>query len=438
MMMTSRKGCLCGAASVTAILALLASAGTAHASGFQVRETSGTLQGSSYAGMSTLSTDASTIFYNPANVGHFDETSYSTGASLIIPVAKAKNINATNGTLTTVTGGPSTYKDMAQDALVPNAHAVWKLNEQINLGVSIASPWGLVTDNDADFAGRFFGTTSKIKTINIKPVAAYRFENGLSIGAGPQIQHFDAALSRAVPSLNGNQTEGNAKVSGDDVGYGWTAGMNWQLRPDTRLGIAYNSEIHHELEGDIKFDDAAKSLATPYIDRKTKAKVTTPEAVAFGVSHDLTNQWTVMADTQWTNWNSVDSLVFRYDGLTNNSNPNSGSSTDVYNWGSSWFGTVGARYQYDENWAFTGGVAFDESPVTTRDRNVRLPDSDRYWVSLGMSYKVADWTDISLGYTHVFAKDARVDHGTGGALGRFQADYEASVDIIALQANFKF
>lgn len=432
-----KKGCLLGAASATTILYALATAGTAHASGFQVRETSGTLQGSSFAGMSTLSTDASTMSYNPGTVGQYKETSYSAGVTVIRPVAKAKNTLATDGTLTTIAQTGGGYKDMAQDAAVPNAHAVWKLNDQINLGVSITAPWGLVTDNDSDFAGRFFGTTSKIKTVNIKPVVAYRFDNGLSIGAGPQVQRFDASLSKAVAALGGAKAEGNSTVEGDDIGYGWTAGLNWELTNDTRVGMSYNSEVEHKLEGKIKFDSAAKGLITPYIDRKTTAKITTPESIAFGASHDITDQWTIMGDVQWTNWNSVGELVFNYDGLINNSLATSGSTTEYYNWGTSWFGALGARYQYDENWAFTGGLAYDETPIKTRNRNVRLPDSDRYWVSFGTTYKVADWVNVNLGYTHVFADTARVDH-TSAALGNYSADYDAKVDIIALQANFKF
>lgn len=68
---------------------------------------------------------------------------------------------------------------------------------------------------------------------------------------------------------------------------------------------------------------------------------------------------------------------------------------------------------------------------------MRLPDSNRYWVSLGATYKATDWADVTLGYTHIFADEARVDHASA-ALGNYAADYEARVDIIALQANFKF
>ena len=430
-----KKSCLWGAASGTAILCALATVGTAHASGFQVRETSGTLQGSSFAGMTTLSTDASTISYNPGTVGQYKETSYSAGITIIRPVARATNMQASGGTVTTVSQSGGTSSEMAQDAAVPNAHAVWKLNENMNFGVSVTAPWGLVTDNESDFAGRFFGTTSKIKSVNIKPVLAYRFDNGLSIGAGPQIQRLDASLSKAVPNIIG-AGEGNAEISGDAIDFGWTAGLNWEVVEGTRVGLSYNSEVKHNLEGKIDFDTAAEGIN--YVDRNATAKVVTPEAIAFGISHDLTDQWTVMADTQWTNWNSVGALNFLYDGQTNSTvGASSAYTVEQYNWGSSWFGTLGARYQHDESWSFTGGVAYDETPIKTRNRNVRLPDSNRYWVSLGATYKAAYWADLTLGYTHIFAHEARVDHGTS-SLGQFAADYEARVDIIALQAKFKF
>jgi len=430
-----KKSCLWGAASGTALLCALATAGTAHASGFQVRETSGTLQGSSYAGMSTLTTDASTMSYNPGSVGQYSETTYSVGGSIIRPVAKAKNIEASGGAVTnTQTFNEGTYKDMAQDAFVPNAHAVWKLNDQFNLGISITAPWGLVTDNDSDFAGRFYGTTSKIKTINLKPVLAYRFDNGLSVGLGPQIQQMDASLSKAVPNLGG-AGEGNSEVSGDSVDMGWAAGLNWEVVPGTKVGLAYNSEIKHDLDGKIDFDPAAEALG--YTDRNTTAEVITPEAITFGVAQEIGEKWTVMADGQWTNWNSIDTLTFNYDGDISPQGGVQNSSSEEYKWGSAWFASLGARYQYDDNWSFTTGIAFDETPIKTKYRNVRLPDSNRYWASLGASYKVADWASLSLGYTHVFAHEARVDV-TNSALGNFAADYEAKVDIIALQAKFKF
>jgi long-chain fatty acid transport protein len=79
---TLNKACLCAAVSGTALLGSLAITNNAHASGFQLREVSGSLQGSSFAGMSTQTDDASQIFFNPGSVGQFHNSTYSVGTSL--------------------------------------------------------------------------------------------------------------------------------------------------------------------------------------------------------------------------------------------------------------------------------------------------------------------------------------------------------------------
>ncbi|MEQ5776084.1 outer membrane protein transport protein [Thalassospira sp. NFXS8] len=425
---TLNKACLCAAVSGTALLGSLAIATTAHASGYQLREVSGTLQGSSFAGMSTSSVDASTIFYNPANIGQFDHSTYSVGGTLVMPKSTLKNAKATAPFGQNVSR--TDYGDMAQDAFIPNAHAVWKLTDNLNMGISITAPWGLVTDYDGDFAGRFFGTTSDIKTTNVKPAFAYRFDNGLSLGAGLQIQYMDARLSKAV--VTGAGTEAASDVKGDDLALGWSAGMNWEVIPGTRIGASYTSEVKQHLKGDVKFGSTAA-----YNDQSASAEVTTPEFVTFGIAQDIGEKWTIMADAQWTNWTSLTNLTFNYGGNVSNLGTPVTSSSEYYNWSSAWFGALGARYQYDENWAFTGGVAYDQTPVKTEHRTVRLPDSDRYWVSLGTSYKVNNWADVSLGYTHIFAKEAHVSL-RDSSNNTFSGDYESKVDIIALQAKFQF
>ncbi|WP_073955252.1 OmpP1/FadL family transporter [Thalassospira sp. TSL5-1] len=425
---TLNRAGLGAAVSATAFMAAMTLSGQAQASGYQLREVSGTLQGSSFAGMSTSSQDASTIFYNPANIGQFDHSTYSVGGTLVMPKSTLKNAKATAPFGQNVSR--TDYGDMAQDAFIPNAHAVWKLNDNLNMGISITAPWGLVTDYDGNFAGRFFGTTSDIKTTNVKPAFAYRFDNGLSLGAGLQIQYMDARLSKAV--VTGAGTEAASDVQGDDLALGWSAGMNWEIIPGTRIGASYTSEVTQHLKGDIKFGSTAA-----YNDRSATAEVTTPEYATFGIAQDIGEKWTVMADAQWTNWTALKNLTFNYSGNISNLGGTVTSTSEYYNWSSAWFASIGARYQYNENWAFTGGVAYDQTPVKTDHRTVRLPDSDRYWVSLGTSYKVNNWADVSLGYTHIFGKEAHVNLRDASG-NTFSGDYESKVDIIALQARFQF
>jgi long-chain fatty acid transport protein len=46
--------------------------------------------------------------------------------------------------------------------------------------------------------------------------------------------------------------------------------------------------------------------------------------------------------------------------------------------------------------------------VPDATRSVRIPDNDRYWLSLGASYKISDSMTANLAYSHVFIKDGDV------------------------------
>ncbi|WP_404969408.1 outer membrane protein transport protein [Thalassospira profundimaris] len=120
---TLNKAGLGAAVSATAFMAALAMGGQAQASGFQLREVSGSLQGSAMAGMSTETDDASEIFFNPGNVGQFRNSTYSAGASLVMPNVKLKSGSFTaQGTAPAASSvSNATYGDMGQDALPTNS-----------------------------------------------------------------------------------------------------------------------------------------------------------------------------------------------------------------------------------------------------------------------------------------------------------------------------
>jgi long-chain fatty acid transport protein len=51
--------------------------------------------------------------------------------------------------------------------------------------------------------------------------------------------------------------------------------------------------------------------------------------------------------------------------------------------------SVGLNYRWTDQFTAKVGTALDESPVNDSNRTVRLPDTDRIWVSLGGTYKVS-------------------------------------------------
>jgi long-chain fatty acid transport protein len=85
-------------------------------------------------------------------------------------------------------------------------------------------------------------------------------------------------------------------------------------------------------------------------------------------------------------------------------------------------------------------VAYDQSPVPDDTRNPRIPDADRYWVSLGATWQLDHWLELNAGYSHIFMSDSKTDltlsdNQTRGALS---ADYESDIDIFAISLSLKF
>ncbi len=145
----------------------------------------------------------------------------------------------------------------------------------------------------------------------------------------------------------------------------------------------------------------------------------------------------MLAGAEWTNWSRFRDLVVNFD------NGRAPSITQE-RWRDSWFFSAGAEYRWNERLTFRGGVAYDQTPVQAVERTPRIPDNDRYWLSVGASYQVRPGVILTGGYTHIFAPDSTVslqDPGpanTNLLRGNLDATYRASVDIVTAQLRFAF
>lgn len=86
----------------------------------------------------------------------------------------------------------------------------------------------------------------------------------------------------------------------------------------------------------------------------------------------------------------------------------------------------------DDSWTVRGGFTFDGSPVSdAQHRTPRIPDSNRYWLAAGVSYKLSESTNLDLSYAHLFVKDANTSLSSPTA-GNLSGNWNSSVDILAL------
>jgi long-chain fatty acid transport protein len=414
-------GVLLGLAGVVA-----GSAGDAAASGFQLLEQNASGLGNAYAGTAASAEDASTAFFNPAGMSLLPGVSVATSLVAVRPSAKFSN-NGSTSSLGPAILGTDNGGDASDWAYLPGLYYVHSVGPSWALGLGVNAPFGLKTEYDQNWIGRFQAIRSELLTLAITPVVSYRITESLSVGVGVRVQRADAELRTAADPRDPTGAV-QSLVRGDDWGLGVSAGMLWQITAATRVGLAYQSQIKHTISGE---------LTTPLGVTPIEASITLPDIVTLSVVHQLSPSWELLADVAWTNWSKFDRLevVSRPTGTVISSSPQ--------NWHDTWRGALGVNYRYGTRLKLRGGVAFDETPVRDEFRTARVPDESRIWLAAGVQYRVLGSGTVDIGYAHLFPpKHPSINRtepiGSTGLTTTLRGEYETRVDIIGIQFSYTF
>ena len=421
--------------------ALWGVSGGVSAAGFALIEQGGSGMGNAFAGAAATAEDASTVFFNPAGMSRLDGMQFTAGGHLIDLSADFSNSGSSKpaAIVTNPLGGNG--GDAGDVAVVPNFYFVMPLGEQVRFGVGAGAPFGLATEYDDTWAGRFQGIKSELMTININPSLSFKVNEMLSLGVGVNYQRLDAELTNAI--VLGPNTEGRAKLEADDDAWGWNAGVLFEPVAGTRIGVAYRSAIDYTLEGNAV---ATTVSGTTLQDNPISADVTLPDSFSLSVAQAVNDRWEILGDVTFTRWSEINRI--------NVVNRNDGTLVDslVLDFDDSWRYSVGVNYKLDESWKLKAGVAFDETPVKgAASRTVRLPDNDRTWLSLGAQVKVKQSGRLDFGYSHLFIKDADINFTRSqqapgfttptpapGTASTVAGTYEGSVDIFSVTYSMAF
>lgn len=405
-----------------------------QAAGFALIEQNASGMGNAYAGAAAIAEDASTIFFNPAGMTYIQGTQAVGAVHLIKPNAEFHN----QGSVAADFPGPPPAKPLGDEgpnagdlAFVPNMYFKTDFNENVKLGLGVNVPFGLKTEYDKEWLGRFQADMSEVKTININPAIAFKVTDQLSLGFGVSAMWTEATLTRAVNFPVA--TQGTVKIKGDDWGFGFNLGAIYQATADTRFGVAYRSKVKQRLEGDAEFRrPAGIPNAGAAADGDVKAGVDLPENFSVSAFSHLNDSWDLMGDVTWTKWNRFKELrILRENGTTLAVTPENWENTLRY--------SVGVNYHYSDAVKLRAGLAYDEEAIKDEFRTARIPGNDRKWLSLGASYQMSPASKFDVGYSHLFISDSSIDDNqiaTGN--GRVRGDFEGSVDLLSMQYTHNF
>jgi long-chain fatty acid transport protein len=431
-------------AALLATVSVLGLVDPASASGFQVRENSAAYQGTAFAGQGSGNQDLSVIFANPATMTQFSGSAIEANATEIVPRAQFTGSATTTGLgfATVGVSGSNADVDGGTLAFVPSIYAMTSITSDLKAGIAITAPYGLMTRYDNDWVGRYNALRSELATIDINPSVAYRILPWLSVGGGVSAQYAKVTLSRALNLAFLGQPDGNFRVDGDSWGFGFNGGVLIQPLDGTRIGLSYRSQVYHRIEGDADFTVspvAAAVLGAAVADSKASSEFRSPATATASLTQRITPDLDVMFDVQWTNWETFDKLLVQRDDTTPLTN-------QAENWSNTWFAALGASWRVTDQWTLRSGIAYDKTPMKDEFRTARLPDQDRYWLSVGFGYKFTEALSMDAGYTHVFIRNnSPIDETSPGGDGlptptggRLVGTYDAAIDIISISAKLRF
>jgi len=452
--------------------AIALSAGHAFGAGFALQENSGSAMGNAFAGGAAAGEDASTVWSNPAGMSRLASPQVAMAVHLITPSFKFRDEGSMPAAFQPLGG---TGGDAGSVNVVPNLYAVMPLNPQWAVGIGINAPYGLVTEYDDNWLGRFQAIKSDIKTINVNPSASWRVTDTFAVGVGVDWQRIDAeptsrvSYSAALAQAAGQAAAGGlippalvpqivgltpglsskVKVDGDDSTWGWNIGFLWDATPQTRIGAQYRSSIKYKVSGNVSFDNPglptlpapvapivgllATNVNAALPNGGVTADIKLPDIANLSVFHRLNERWDVMGDVQFTRWSVFKQLEFvRTTGAILANTPE--------NFDDVWRFSVGATYHWSDAWTFRGGLAYDQSPVNTADRTVRLPDSDRIWLAVGAQYRFNRNLTLDAGYVYIPMRNADINQNAGStaANGLVKGHYDSNVNIVSAQITYTF
>ena len=379
------------------------------AGGLYINEFGTPSMGVAGAGANAVASDASTSFHNPAGMTRINGNELMGTAGLLYATVKFDP-----DADTPIPGGDG--GDAGGPAPMIGGFYVHSLSDNWKLGANLITITGAVLDYDDDWAGRYLNTELTLLTMTFFPSIAYRVNNWLSLGGGPQIMYADLEMKAKAPPPNGN---GEVKIDGDDVAFGFGLGALFEVSERTRFGMVYQSEIEPEFSGDVKFSGGAVSA-----DAGTDTEITLARFIRISGYHELNDRWALLGTVGWEDWSAFKDV---------NISTGQGSQDIPRNWHDTWKFAAGVQYRPVEQWLLQLGFSYDTSPVDSDDRTPDMPIDRQIRYATGVQYQWSE--DVSLGGQFVYADygDAKIRNDL------LRGEYERNdIFFLAFNVNWKF
>ena len=357
-------------------------AGRVFAAGFALYE--GSARGNALGGaLIARADDASAVYYNPAGITQLPGTQMSTGMNLITPSNKIY------------------FYENGEDSQLkrnwfypPYGYLTRQLSDKLWFGIGMFARFGLGTEYEENWPGRYNSYNAVVKGVEINPNLAWKFNDCFSLAAGLSLMRLDVKLEQMIPIFNVNSS-----LKGHSYSWGFNLAAHYKPREWVSFGFLYRSKVKHNLEGRADFTTSS-FLRKAFPNGTINADVMLPDEYFLGVAFKPIDRLSIEFDAILTRWNTFNHLTVNFDeGIAG-----MGSVTKQKDWHDVWRYQIGVEYALTRMVDLRLGYTYDNEPIPAGGVDYLVPSYDRQLFSCGFGLHWGPWsTDFS--YTYLRSKN---------------------------------
>src|SRR6266566_3364403 len=223
--------------------------------------------------------DPSALFFNPAGIVQLDGIRVNVGTNVIF----------LTGSRFESTSGPSSgqsFDQLDNTAWPSSVYYTQKLDERWAWGFGFTSPFGLKTQWDNAFPGRYVSREANLAVVNLNPNLACKIGKAWSVAVGLDLARADIReLSRNIDFSGIGAPDGFTKLTGDGNDVGWNIAGRWANHKGWSWGGSFRSRMKPEIKGDIRFENIPGPVAAAFPDGGATADIPLPATLATGVGY---------------------------------------------------------------------------------------------------------------------------------------------------------
>lgn len=261
----------------------------------------------------------------------------------------------------------------------PFSYGTWALGLYPN--------FGLGTDWNENWEGRYQGIKSEMKSIAFHAGFAKKITNNLNLGLGLFLSQTKVATSRAIFNLP-TMTDIKQEFNGDDDWFGFNLGLQYAFSKNWKMGISYMSGKEAKLEGDTSFTfQPGQNMLSAFLPNSaTSAELVLPSRLFTGIAFQPSDKWVVEAGWRrefWNNYNEL-TITFTNPALPITKAPRSWEDANAY--------MLGLRYNINQQHQILTGCFFEESPVPDSTIETSQTFGDKKSLGFGYQYNPSKWS----------------------------------------------